>query len=162
MIHKNLYHTGYECIEYFVKITDTDIQNLCYKKSTKELKSIPIGHQNLIRSFIDYFEYIIYDNYPIGDDWIKITNDDFNDLCMKYYYNFRSLSEAGIVNNRPTLPTSSYMWHSQVNNLKRPIEWNPDPPKFDMVTPFFNDTKSVNNENKCIIPAHGIIINKDQ
>ena len=73
--------------------------------------------------------------------------------------------EAGILNPRPTLPTSSYKQHYPVNNLKRPIKCNYEPPKFDMVTPYFNDNKfitSVNTENNFIIPAHGIIINKDQ
>ena len=67
---------------------------------------------------MDYIEYITYDNYPIGGDWTKITNDYFNDFCMKYYYNFRTLREAGVVNYRPTLPTSYYKTNSQYVILK--------------------------------------------
>ena len=74
---------------------------------------------------------------------MNITNDDFNDFHMKYYYNFRRLCKAGLVNPRPTLPTSSYKRHFPINNLKRPIKCNPDPPKFDMVTPLLNDTKLI-------------------
>ena len=90
-IWKNLNQNGYESIEEFFNIIDTDMQNLRYEKSTKELKSLSIGHKNLIRSFIGYFEYRTYDNEPIDDDWMKITNDEFNYFCMKYYYNFRRL-----------------------------------------------------------------------
>ena len=32
---KTLTHSGYECIEDFVNIADTDIRNLCYETSTK-------------------------------------------------------------------------------------------------------------------------------
>ena len=84
---------------------------------------------------------------------------------MKDHYNFRSLCEAGLVNSRPDSTTSFYKRHSQVNNLRRPIICNPDPPKFDIVTPLCNDTKfitSVNTENKFISPVHEIIIKKDQ
>ena len=85
-----LNHNGFECTEDFVNIIDKDIQNLCYEKSTKELKYLSIRHENLIRSFIGYFEYIIYDNEPIGDDWMNITNINFNDFCCtcKYQANF--------------------------------------------------------------------------
>ena len=37
---------------------------------------------------MDYFEYRAYYNDPIGDDWMDVTNDYFNDLCMKYYEGF--------------------------------------------------------------------------
>ena len=77
------------CFKDCFKIADTYIRNLRYKASTKELKYLSIGHQNLIRSFIGYFEYIIYDTDPIGDDSTKITNDNFNDFRMKYNYYFR-------------------------------------------------------------------------
>ena len=62
---KTLNHNGYECIENFVNISDTDTQNLRCKISTKKLKYLSIGHQNLIMSFIDYFKYRTYDNYVI-------------------------------------------------------------------------------------------------
>ena len=101
----------------------------------------------------------------LGDDWTKITNNDFNDFRMKGCYHLVRLREAGIVNPRPTLPTSYYKRHSTVNNIERPIKCNPNTTKYDMVTPLCNDTKfinSVNTENKFIIPDHVIIINKDQ
>ena len=60
---------------------------------------------------------------------------------MKYYYDFISLRESGLVNFRPNLPTPYYKQHYQVNNLKIPIKCNPGPPKFDMVKPFCDDTK---------------------
>ena len=83
---------------------------------------------------------------------------------MKYYYKFIRLRESVLVNPKPTLPTPSYKQHSSVNNLKRPIKWNPDPTKFYMVKLLCDDTKlttSVNTENKFIIPAYIIMINND-
>ena len=127
----------YECIEEFIYIADTDIQNLRYEKPTNELISLSIEHQNLICYFIDFFDYRTYDNDPIADDCINITNDDFYNLRMKYYYNIRRLREDGLVNTRPTLQTSFNKRHYPVNNLKRPIKCNLDLPKFDTMTPFF-------------------------
>ena len=118
-----------------------------------------------VRSFIYYFEYVIYDNEPIGDECMNITNADFNDFRMEDYYNFRRLCEDELVITRPTLPDSSYKQNFPVNNFKRPIKCNPRPNKFYMMTPLCNYTTlitSVNtNNNKCIIPAYGIMINKD-
>ena len=95
---------------------------------------------------------------------MNITTIEFNDFRMKYYYNFISLRDSGLVNPRPTLPTPSYKRHYLGNNLKSLIKCNHAPPKFDMVKLLCNDTKSttlVNTENHFIIPSHGMMINKD-
>ena len=129
------------------------------------MKSLYLGHQNLIQSFIDFFEYIIYDNEPIGDGWMKINNDNLNDFCMKYYYDFRRWREDGLVKPRPNWITSTYKPYSSVENLKIPIKSDPITAKFDMATTFFNGTKkiiSVPTENNFSRLAHTIIINKDQ
>ena len=84
-----------------------------------------------------------YDNDHIDDYWMKITNQYFNDSPMQYYYNFRSLRKVGLIDTRPTLPISSYKQQYPVNNLKRNIKYNPDPPKFDMVKPLYNDIKLI-------------------
>ena len=83
LIRNTLTHNGYEYIEEFVNITDTDNQKLHYETFIKELKYLSLGHQNLIWSFIEYSEYRTYDNQPIGYEWTKITNETFNDLHMK-------------------------------------------------------------------------------
>ena len=90
-IRKTLIKNDCDCIQDLINIVDTDTQNLCYETPTKELKSLSLGHHNLIRYFIDYFEYRTYNNYPIGDDWMKITNENFNDFRMKYYFNLEGL-----------------------------------------------------------------------
>ena len=121
-----------------------------------------MGHQNLVQSCIDYFEYRTYDTDPIGGDWMKITNEDYSYFCMKYYYKFRRLREAGVVNPRPTSTIFSYKRHYPVNNLKRPIKCNHEPPKFGTATPLCNDTKlvtSVNTDNNFTGSVHGTIVN---
>ena len=83
----------------------------------------------------------------------KITNDDFNDLRMIDYYNFRRLREAELINPRPTSTTSSYKRQSKVDNLKRHTQHNPDPSRSDMMAPLRNDTKkifSVDTEKKIV------------
>ena len=121
-IWKALIHIYCDFVEDLVNTDDTDIPNLHYKTSTKSEEYLYIGKKNLVWSFTDYFEYKTYDNGPIGDDWMKITNENFNNFRMKDYYNFRTLREARLVNPSPTLPTSSYKRHPPVYNLKRPIK----------------------------------------
>ena len=101
------------------------------------MKPLSLGHQNLIWSFIEYSEYITYYNDPIGDYWMKITNVDFNDFRIKYYYNFRSLCEARLVNTRSKLTASSYKPHSSADKLKITIKSDPVSSRFDIVTPFY-------------------------
>ena len=141
------------------------IQNLCYETFTKELKSIYLGHQNLIRYFIYYFEYQVHDNDPIGNDYVKITNYDFNEFRVTDYYNFRSLREAGIINPSKNSTTSSFNKNYPVDNLTRPIKSNSNPSRFDIGTPLCDDTNKiflVTTNNKFLNPAHTITINKDQ
>ena len=100
----------------------------------------------------------------VMNGWILLTTTSIIS-AKKDYYNFRILREAGLVNPRPTLPTLSYKRHSPISNIKRPIKFNPGPPKLDMMTPLCNETKLiawVNTENIFFIPAPGIMINKDQ
>ena len=80
------------------------------------------------------FFYITYDNDHIGDGRMKITNEEFNDFCIKYYYNFRRFYESGLVNPRPNSKASPYKPHSSVDNLNRTIKSNPTTAEFDMVT----------------------------
>ena len=87
-IRNNLIHNDCDVIEEIVNISDTNIQKLIYETSTKEFKYLFLEYHRLIRYFINYFEYRTYDNEPIGNDWMKINNREFNNLRMKYYYNF--------------------------------------------------------------------------
>ena len=68
-----------------------NIQNLGYETFTKELKSISLGRQNLICTFIYYFEYQIHGNEPIDEYWVNIIIDDFNEFGVTDFYHFRSL-----------------------------------------------------------------------
>ena len=92
---------------------------------------------------MDYFEYKTYDNDPIGEEWMNITNENFNYFRMKDYYNFRRLRESGLVNPSPNSTTQTYNPHSSFDNLKRTINSNPTTSEFDMVTPFWNETKNI-------------------
>ena len=96
---------------------------------------------------------------------MNINNNNFNDFRMEDYYSFRRLRAVGLINTRPNVPNSSYKRHSPVDNLKRPIKLNTDPPIFGMVTSLCNETRlitSFNTDNKFIRPAHASMINKDQ
>ena len=84
---------------------------------------------------------------------------------MTYYYHFRSLNEAVLVNPRPTSTTSYYKQHYSVDNLKIYIQHNLDTSISDIVTPLCNDNKnilSVTTEKKFDNPDQAITINKNQ
>ena len=84
-IWETLIHNYCDCIEDLVNIADTDVTNLCWITSTKSLEFLSIGHHNLIWVFISYLRYLIHDNDPIGDDWVKFTKDDFNEFRVTVY-----------------------------------------------------------------------------
>ena len=106
------------CIEYIVTTNDTDTPNLRLNKVTKASESLSIIYQNLIRVFISYFHYQIHDNYPIGDDWLKVTNDDLNEFCITCYHAFRRFHTDGIMNIGSYSTTVSSKPCSQVDNFK--------------------------------------------
>ena len=124
-IQKTAIHNHCDCIADLVNIADMDIPNLHCKSSTNELESIFIGHQNLIRIFVYYFQYRIHDNDHIGYDWVNITNDDFNEVHIAGYDAFRRFRMAGIVNTRPTSTTFSSNPYYPVENFKRSIKHDP-------------------------------------
>ena len=68
-----------------------DIPDICYQTNTKALRSLSKEHQNLILSFIIYFEYIINYNNPIGDEWVQIISDDFNKFHIMDHHNLNRL-----------------------------------------------------------------------
>ena len=65
------------------------------------------GNQNLIRIFDAYVCLWNHDNDPIGDDWEKVINDNFNEFHITGYYDFIRLRMDWIVNNKIT-PTTFY------------------------------------------------------
>ena len=146
-------------------MTDTDIPNLRYQTSTKALEPIPKGHHNIIRTFNAYVHYRTPYNYPVVNEWVRVTNEKFNEFCIQDYNTFRRLCMAGIVNTRLNSTIFPSKPYSPVDNHKRPIKRKPDTYIFDMVTPLYHDTNniiSVNTDNKFIIPSHATMINKYQ
>ena len=75
---------------------------------------------------------------------------------MMDYYNFRRFSKTGLVNPRPTSTTLSYNTYSPFDNLKIPIELDPDTSRFDMVTPScINTIKIISVTPKDKFYCHG-------
>ena len=126
------------------------------------MKYLSLGYQNLIRYFINYLEYITYDNDPIGDDWINITYENFNDFCIKDYYNYRRLRDAVLINPRTNSTTPSCKPQSSADNLKIPIKSDPTTARYDMVTPFFNGNKNIISvtTEKCFVSHAQVVVTK--
>ena len=116
-IRDTLICNDFNSIKDLVNTVDTDIPNIWNRKSTKALEYLSIGHHNIIRIFIYYFQYQIHDNYPIGDDWVKINNDDFDELFIIGYNLFRIFYVAGVLNPRPNSITLSSNPYSPVDDF---------------------------------------------
>ena len=99
-----------------------DIPDLIYPIYTKTLEPLSKGHHNGIRIFNSYFHFWTYHNDPIGNDWVKVANDDSNKFCITCYDYFRRLRMTGIVNTRNFSTTLYYKPYSPVDNLKISIE----------------------------------------
>ena len=121
-IWTNLIQNDYEHIENLVTIDDEDITYLRYPTDTKALKCLYKGHQNHIRIFIAYFHY---DSYHIGNDWVKVNNENFNEIHIIVYDYFSSLRKDGLVNHRPTSTTSSFKQYYINDNFNRSIKYDP-------------------------------------
>ena len=106
-IWKTFIHNDCEHIRDIFSINDEYIPDLLYSIDTKGSEYISKGHHNLIKIFIDYFQYRIHDSGLIGNDSVKVNNDNFNEFRITDYYSFRRLFEAVILNPRPNTTTFS-------------------------------------------------------
>ena len=97
-IWKTLIKNDCGYIEDLVNTNYMDIPNLYYKTSPKPSESLSICHQKFSRVFISYFHYQTHKNDLIGDDWVKVTNDNFNELQITGYDYLRKLWMAGLLN----------------------------------------------------------------
>ena len=111
------------------------------------MEFISIGNPNLIPIFISYFQHQINDGSPIVDDWIKVTNEKFNEFRITGYNDSRILRMDGIVDTRPTSTTLSYKPDSSVDNFKISIKRDPN------LFPSFKDQAIWDNWN------HNAIVN---
>ena len=115
-IWKTLIHNYCDFIGDLVNHNDINIPNLCYKKPTKALEYISIGHHNIILIFISYLHYPIHDNYPTGDNWVKVTNNNLNVFNVIGFYYFRRFTMDGLLNSVLSKP------YSPVENFNRFIK----------------------------------------
>ena len=55
--------------------------------------------------FMPYLQQQIHDSDPIGNDWVEVTNENFNEFRVTLYNAFRWLRKARLVNHRPISTT---------------------------------------------------------
>ena len=100
-IWKTLIHNYYEHIEDLVIINEKYILDLCYQTDTKAVEYLSKGHNNIIQIFIAFFQYQIHHSDLIGNERVKVTHDNFNDLFSTGHNTLSTLRKAGIVNPSP-------------------------------------------------------------
>ena len=71
-------HNNCEHIDYLVTINVEYISYIRYPTDTKALAYFSKWRRNLTMIFIGYFEYLIHDSEPIGDDCVQVTKNNFN------------------------------------------------------------------------------------
>ena len=84
-----------------------------------------------------------HDIDSIGSEWVKVTNDNYNEFCIIGYNYFRRLRMAGILNPMPNSKIFPFKPYYSIDNIKRPIKLNTGPYRFDMVTPLCHDNNKV-------------------
>ena len=79
ILKKSLKADGIEDILSLVTMEEEGIKALKYNKSVSE-KNLPIpkGDQGLIKCFIKFLSHCHESGNPIGDDWMSITQEDFD------------------------------------------------------------------------------------
>jgi hypothetical protein len=75
-----LVHSGYTDIHHIITMTQDDINALEYEDSNKGLVGMPSPAWNLLRIFNAYHVYRYEEGDPIGDDWVTITPQEFNEF----------------------------------------------------------------------------------
>lgn len=77
-LHQALIHTGHDDIMSLVTMTSEAIDSLMYLMDDGKVSPVIVGHRSLVRVFIDYVHFRHSSGNPIGDDWVGITDSDFD------------------------------------------------------------------------------------
>jgi hypothetical protein len=104
---------GIEDIPIILKLTDVTVNNLTFPDSDPDVTMtyhLKFGEINLIKTFIHYVHYRQEVNEPIENQWLSITQEDFEQFCLniKYTRRFITLSNLPPIAISPVNPTAPY------------------------------------------------------
>jgi hypothetical protein len=128
-----LVESGIDDTYGLLTLTDAIVENLVYPDTDPQVKTmhkLKKGEMGLIKCFIHYVYYRGEINDPIGNDWSKITMEDFDFFRANLSYTSRFGSLSTLTFKTPTPPassSSSTLFHGQspVDIFKRGIKRDP-------------------------------------
>ena len=102
---------GIEDIPSILKLTDVTVNNFTFPDSDPDVTMtyrLKYGEINLIKTFIHYVHYRQEINKPIDNQWLSITQEDFDQfrLNVKYTRRFITLSNLPPIAISPVNPTA--------------------------------------------------------
>ena len=76
-----LYQNGIDNIVALCRMNEAQIDSLTYHG-----KPVKLGEKMLLRSFLHYMVYWKREGNPIGHNWDKITQEEFDQFCINPSY----------------------------------------------------------------------------
>ena len=76
-----LQQEGISNVSEFLTMDDAEIDDLTFTRPGETDESpVPRGHRRIITVFFDYIKYRVVKNNPIGDAWVTIKQEDFDEF----------------------------------------------------------------------------------
>ena len=131
---------GIEDISSILRLTDVTVENLAYHDPDPNVTTtycLKKGEIGLIKSFIHFVHYRKEIKNPINNQWLKITQDEFDRFRSNLKYtrrigtlaNLKSTAVTSVTSSIPSVTSSSsipsYTVPVHVNMFKQDIKGNP-------------------------------------
>ena len=82
-----LQQEGISNVSEFLTMDDAEIDDLTFTRPGETDESpVPRGHRRIITVFFDYIKYRVVKNNPIGDAWVTIKQEDFDEFRTSTEY----------------------------------------------------------------------------
>ena len=85
-VSKTLIYVGFETIHDLLGLDHADIDDLNYVDENGTERMLSLGHRVLLRAFSAFVIYRELNNAPIGENWLGITRDDFDEFHASTAY----------------------------------------------------------------------------
>jgi hypothetical protein len=126
-LKSSLVNEGIEDMFSFSTLTDTMIENLTYEDSNKKgsYLKLKMGDKAMLKCFLQYIIHRDNEGNPIGDDWDKVTQSEFDSFRVnpKFIHLLAPVTSSSTV--VPIKPASSTPRFTPADLFRRGIKRDP-------------------------------------
>jgi len=126
-VSKMLTHVSLEMIHDLLGLDHADIDDLTYVDDETE-KKLSLGHREMLRAFVAFVIYREETSAPVGDNWLGITQGEFDDFRAGAAYLIMRSSRAPTLDNSTS---NAHIARSRIVGSKKGIKHDASlPPTF--------------------------------